>query len=865
MQITLFGKRRPVWVAVLAVVALTALFYTQFLLKLNREVTLLCAIAMIFLFARDDLKRLWNLPSVLLLGYVAYTAISAFWAVAGKFHLTQFVKLFPATLVFVVLVLRGRAEKAFVRSVMGVVTYVSAIIAFLSLEGASTGFLNHFVYDVLNISGITMSFNGQRLFGAFGNSNVEASVFAIGVFFSLALLHEAESRRERVFRIAVLVFNAFAFVLVFSMGAILCFAVAVGVYLAVSGGERGRALSLMLITALPTLLFAFISTRFFNASGVLKLLPLLLPLLNAAVVAVLDETIGERLGKTLAAHEKVLYGTLLVGVILLAAYILLALRLGAPYTFGGPLNRVVTVAPGEHTLRIDADGPVEVSITSINSVQVLTGDFNSLYNGAAADAAFTVPADSVETRFFFTAGEGVTLRSAAVDGEEPLMLRYRLLPSFIANRLQGTLSTSSSAMLRVTLWRTGLRYWLLSPVFGNGYGSFESGISQVMEFDYETKFPHNHYIRVLLEGGVIAFALFFGALFALGAALWKRRRALRETGFAVLFAAFVAEFTMNALQIIWDLSMSNIIFLSETFAFYALIVLLCAEPLGRRKQVEAADAANEAAADAAKEDGKNAAKDGKGRKKTVKEERRTAAKSGKGRKAAAKDSVPAEVRAACMLLPIFVGLTFLGNIISQHLLYDFPETLGMYLKNLELATKIDLYERNDAYATYITQVSNYGAYEHLEQANEYAVQLSKGPSNSSSIILVEYYVNTQQFSQAIDMALKGAVYGASDTGLWNSNIDLLKQCFADTGAYSPLLTDDGELLGKLLVYRAAWEERNAFSLSPVTLTVDNEIFFQELLELEACGGDMEEKLSVLTKYQPYPENVDVDPNDYDFK
>lgn len=657
----------------------------------------------------------------------------------------------------------------------------------------------------------------------------------------MALLHEAESKRERVLCAAVLACNAFSFVLVFSMGAILCFAVATVVYLAAAGAERGRTLSLMLSAAVPTLPFAFIAARVFNAPGALKLLPLILMLLNAAAVAVLDEKVGERLGKTLAAHERELYGALLAVVVLLAAYILLALRLGAPYTFGGPLGRFVTVAPGEHTLRIDADGPVDVSIVSVNTVQVLTGNSDVLYSGSAADAAFTVPADSMETRFTFTAGEGVTLRSAAVDGETPLMLRYRLLPSFIANRLQGTLSTSSSAMLRVTLWQAGLRYWRLSPVVGHGMGSFESGISRVMDFDYETKYPHNHYIRVLLEGGVIAFVLFFSALAAMGVALWKRRRALREDGFTVLFAVFAAEFTMNALQMIWDISMSNIIFLCQTFAFYGLLVLLCAEPLGRRKQpkTEAEDAAQ------------GAAKGGKGRK--------TSAKGGKGRKATAKDGVRTEIRAACMLLPIFVGATFLGNIVSWHLLYDFPETPEMYLQNLELAVKLDLYEHNDAYATYIAQVANYQDTAHLTQANKYAARLAKRASNSSSILLVEYYINTQQFSEAIDMAFKGAEYARTDTDMWNGTIDLLKQCFADTGVYSPLLTDDGELLGKLLDYRAVWETCNATLRAPIVLTIDNEIFFQELLDLEACGGDKEKKFSVLADYQPYPENVDVDP------
>ena len=831
MQVTLFGKQRPVWIAALAVAALTALLYAHSLVLYNRELTVLAAVAMALLFAHGDLKRLWNLPSVLLLGYVAYTALSACWAAAGKFFLNQFVKLFPAALIFVALVLRGRAEKAFVRRVMAVISDVSAILALLSVEAASTGLLQRLVPKTQNMQ---MAFDTTRLYGVFGNSNVEASVFAIGVFFSLALLHDTKDKRERVLRAAALAFNAFAFVLVFSMGAIACFAAAVVVYLIAAGRERGRMLSLMLSTALPTLVFAFAATRFFNASGALKLLPLLLMLFDAASVTALDQKIAERLGDFLTAHEKTLYGALAAVAALAVVYIVLALRLSAPYTFGARLYRFMPVAPGEHTLQIDADGPVEVSIYSANTVHVLTGGRDTLYSGSAADAVFTVPEDSAEARFYFTAGEGVTLRSALIDGETPIMLRYRLLPSFIANRLQGTLSTSSSVMLRVVLWQNGLRYWRLNPVIGHGMGSFESGLSRVQDFDYETKYPHNHYIQVLLEGGVIGFVLFLGSLLALGTALWKRRRALCEGEFAALYAAFAADFVMNALQMVWDISMSHVIFLCGTYAFYALIVLLCAEPLGRKPE-----APEEAPA--------GAAKSGKGNKKS------------KGRKAVAQDAVRPEIRAACMLLPVFVGVTFLGNIFAQKLLYGSAASQEQYLQNLELAAKLDLYEHNDSYVTYLAQVADRDDEVYLAQANAYAARIASRPSNSSMILLAQYYINTQQFSEAIDMALLSTAYSASDTEMWNRVANILKQCFADTSYYSPLLRDNGdELLGKLLDYRAAWEARNATSLSPVTLITSNQIFFDELLELEACEGDLVRMYEVLTSYQPVPQNVSVE-------
>lgn len=813
MQITLFGKQRPVWVAALAVVAPCLLLYGHFLVFYNRELTLFAAIAMVVLFARSDLKRLWNLPSVLLLGYVAYTAVSAFWSFAGKFVLNQYVKLFPAAVVFAALVLRGRAEKTFVRRVMAVIADSAALFALMSVEGTSTGVLYRFLYDVLDVD-LSMYFAGTRMYGAFGNPNVEASVFAIGVFFSLALLTDAEDRRERVLRAVTLTFSAFGFVLAFSMGAIACFAVAVIVYLIAAGKRRGEALSLMVFAAVPTLLFAFAASRFFRSPGVLKLLPLLLMLLNAAVVALLDQKAAERFGKVLAAREKALYGALFAVAALIVLYIVLAMRLSAPYTFGGSLSRTTPGAPGEHTLQIVADAPVEVSIDTVNSVQALAGGSDTIYTGSAADATFTVPADSRELRFTFTADAGATLRSAKIDGKTPLMLRYRLLPNFIAARLQGTLTTNSSVLLRVMLWRDGLRFWRFAPVFGHGLGSFEAGISRVQDFHYETKYVHNHYIQVLLEGGVIAFALFFGALAALAAALWKRRRALREGPFAALYAAFAAEFVMNALQMLWDISMTNIVFLCQTYAFYALLVLLCAEPLGAKHGAAEPD-------DTAR----------------------------RRKKGPAKGAVRPGVRLACLLFPVFVTATMMGNIASNLLLNVLPDTLELYLSNLALASKIDLYEHNDARLNYCLQVGQYDAWSYLPQANAYAEKLSRLTSNSVHYYLIEFYINSKQYEKAVEMPLLSAVYAASDEDMWNMVTLLLKRGLTDPGVSSPLLTDGETLLPKLVEYYEALQRRNEVATVPIVLMPENETFFEEILALNECRGDVARTAEILAAYR----------------
>ncbi len=831
MRITVLGKERPVWQAVLAIVLLSVVGYMHFTLYYYRECMLLAGAAMLVMFARGDIRRLWNLPSVLLLGYVGYTTVSVFWAVAGKFFLNQLSKLVPAAAIFMALVLYGCIEKSFVRRVLAVSADVSALLALLSVEAASTGLVRSAAYRFLNAGDLTMKFTSARLFGLFGNSNVEASVYAIGVLLSLALLIEAESRRERILRAVTAVASAFAFLLSFSMGAMACFAVAVVAYLIAAGAARGAVLARMLAVAVPTVPLAFLSSRFFNASGAFVIFPLLLLFLAAAAAAILELRVSDRLAAALGAREKLLYGVVLGVVALGVVYAALAMRLGAPYTFGASLYRSISLAPGEHTLQIDADGSVAVSITSKNELQVLTDGLDKLYSVDAAAASFTVPAGSESVTFTFTAEPGTTLRAAAVDGATPILLRYRLLPSFAANRLQGTLTSNSSVAVRRMLWRDGLRYWKLSPVFGHGLGSFETGITRVQDFDYETKYPHNHYIQVLLEGGVVGFALFLGALLALAGALSKRRRAMREGQFAVLYAAFVAEFVMNALQMLWDIQMSNLFFLCQIFSLYALIVLTCAEPLGKRKS----EALPEEAADA-----KAAAAQGGGK----------AAKAPKKKKrAAAKSPVRAEIRLACVLIPTFLALTALGNIVARPLVTKPPtDSLAHYLANLELASGIDLYEHNDARLNYCLQVAQYeGTEEFRPQADAYAEQLSQLESNSIHMYLIEYYINTQQYEKAVDMALLSAFYAASDESVWNDNIDLLKQALLDPGIFSPLLYDDsGALLPKLLQYRDAWLRRGETAPVPIALTPEHEAFFDAIAALDACGGNVAEMAKLLS-------------------
>lgn len=80
--------------------------------------TLLAGIGVIALLVLGDRKRIWNLPSLLLLGYAAFSWVTIFWAMSGKFHLREGSKLLIAVFFFLLVAMHKKFDGAFARRVM---------------------------------------------------------------------------------------------------------------------------------------------------------------------------------------------------------------------------------------------------------------------------------------------------------------------------------------------------------------------------------------------------------------------------------------------------------------------------------------------------------------------------------------------------------------------------------------------------------------------------------------------------------------------------------------------------------------------------------------------------------------------------
>ncbi len=820
------NKLRDVWLPVALCILFSSATMSHCIITSSSEkpvsyklITLAAAVGILWLLITRNLKPLRKPSTLALLGYVLFTFLTAFWAIAGKFFLASFSCIVIALFFYLFIVLRPRFDRDFAYRVMAISAGSATLFAFLGVEIATTGYLRGIVDLLMCTQSLPNIGFSTRLSGVFANSNVEASVYAFGIFFSLPLLCGADRRSRRVLWSAALAINAYAMLLTLSIGAIACFGVAVILYLIAGGEDRCAALTRMLEGALPAFVCAT-AAFLLSQRGKSALAPLLM-LAAAGLTAALELALGERAAEAIAKRARLVFGILIGLGACAVIFFLVALRLGAPHTFGPGISRGTVLSPGEHVLTVDADEGVWVNIGGREAWRMAVGLYDeSVYSGSASgDIPFTVSETYQSCMFNFGGPAGTTIRSAVLDGKRSLVLDYRLMPSFLVYRLQNGLTANSSFSQRAELARDGMKMFRLRPLAGNGAGSFETGIHSVQDYYYITRFVHNHYVQILLEDGVIGFAFFAAALVLMVLALWKKRRVMLAGEFRWIYPALCAELAMNTLNMLWDVPMSLTPFLSMIYVHYALIAACCEEPLELVRK-EAAEAQSIK----------------KGSKKQAKAQRER------------ESSLDAAGRVVCISLCSFFILTLCGNIYAVRLRSTENVTYEQFLRHVDLGTKIDLYEYNDSLLAYVMAVKqNDTDGSHRAQADEKAAQLAKAYSNSLPLYLMDYYTATGQYARAIDEAMLAAEYSKVDAAVWNRAINLLRSSLLNSGESSPLLGGDGSLLlDKLLAYCGIYQTVNETTLGGLRLSEGSVQFFEKVLALDACRGDTDAMLSVLT-------------------
>lgn len=694
------------------------------------------------------LRSRLGLPLLLLGAVVLMDGISTLYADAGKFALREYLYVlitFCSTLLLLCFapskgVKPERWIGAVLTGVCGLVSLVSIDLLSTHLISGPVLWLLHFVTS--DFSALTGVEAGVRMTGLFYNANIYAGMAGIAVLLGLGLICSSQSRRERTVQTVLLYINALGFVLAFSMGATATIAVSFLALLLLERREgRMRLLMLMLQTLLLSVLAAaIVSMTSFKIWSGFQPVPMLCVILGAAGLCLLDRYVGQPLAEKLSGREKLI--PLIIAAVLAAMliFILAAYNItgGVSLEAGGTLRRAAYPDPGEYTLEVTADGPLTVTIESQNQRETMMHTSTVLYAGEAAGAAFTVPEDSLVVYFNFAApaavrAEAVTFRGTAGSGSVPL--GYKLLPGFMANRLQG-LWANENAIQRFVFFSDGLKMFRISPVIGLGIGAYETYIRSVQSFLYDTKYAHNHYIQVLVETGAIGLILFLGLLVGSAACIWCARKKKTHPLVPALGAALVFMAGHAAVEVVF--SFWSYLFMA--FGCFALISLCCADALPKPVL-------------------------------------------GRKLKSASLATLSLWMGVYCLLL--------FGNIYAAVIVSRPSPTFA----DVDRAIVIDRFEWADYALSYLNDAADVDNMPALRaKADQYAQRLSGKMSNAAHYYLAKYYFKTDQPEKAIEM-LKTYVRNVSaDENAWNLAFDLLEVYAQDEPLYRQGVRSLAEML-----------------------------------------------------------------------
>lgn len=700
---------------------------------------LLCLfLASVFLFF-TRLRGRVGVPLLLLATFIVMGGISTLYAVSGKFALYEFLKLLAAfCLAMLLLALapgQGTSPGRWIAKALAGFSAISGLVSIdmLStrwLSGAVLGSLGGATPDYAGLAGVEA---GVRMTSLFENPNVFAGVAGIGVLLSLGLVCSSERWAERSVQTVILYVNALAFLLAFSMGATASIAVAFLVFLLLAQKEKRVGLFILMVETMAStvLAAAVISMTSFQAWSGVQPVPILCTVLGAAALCGLDKLLGFRLVRLLEKRGKLIPILTAALLALLAAFVLAAYNLtgGINLEAGAGVRRAAYPEAGAYTLSVESDRPLNVTIETQNQRDTMMHTSSVLYRGAAEGASFAVPEDSLVVYFNFSAPEGAEIQSVTYAGENGaggIPLGYKLLPGFIANRLQG-LWANENAIQRLVFFADGMKLFQRSPIYGLGLGAFENGVKSVQSFAYVTKYAHNHYIQTLAETGVIGLALFLLLLGGSAAAVALDRKNGEHSH--PLTPALGAALVFMAAHAATEVVFSSYPYLPIAFGVFALISLCCGDALPKLRL-----------------------------------------------------HVKGQIVSLLVLSALVAAY---GILLVCNLHAKAVADAGNSYEALDEAIALDKFEWADYGLSYVTSVIEQGETDAdlLAKADDYAERLSKVDSNTVPIYLANYYFQTGRTEAAMAMVEKYVDYVSSDQAAWQQAFDLMLQHEEDTDTY----------------------------------------------------------------------------------
>lgn len=556
-----FAVAKPALFALLLFFAMTV--------QTGRAALIFAALAFVSMIGRKPLARFGKRLSVPVLGLLAFAVIYGAAAIYSPFGASAMAELYKFLTAFSLsVILLARYDQEDVPGLMWGGSAVSAVIGLLCVDMECAGQTLFAPFNALmnwlgaDYASALAEYATSRVNGLYNDANVSAALFSVAAILSLYLLKREACQWKRLAAAILAAVNAIGILISGSRGALLCFAVSCLVWLVAERTDRMRLLLLLIEAAMVTVGFGITVSILYSNSSELALL--VMPA-GGVVLFGLDTLLGRRLAAVFSRHKKaavVCFGGL---CILLAGYLTAALTVTGGYTFRSEpyFTTTAPAVPGDYTLSGDWAG-------EDLSIQVLSEEgetSETLYEGALADCAYTVPAgaEKVFIRLFGSVGDEI--RSLALSDGTELTLNYPLLPRAISARLTGgSLLAGSSFTLRVEFDKDAWKIFCTGPVFGRGLGSTENLTRSVQTFQYASKYAHNHLLQTMADTGIVGAA--FALCFMLGSA-WLCLKAVREKKDA-LAAALLAAWVMMNLHSLMEINFSVRAF--RCFAYMVLVL-----------------------------------------------------------------------------------------------------------------------------------------------------------------------------------------------------------------------------------------------------------------------------------------------------
>ena len=696
-------------------------------------IILLIIAAIIFAAKFKKLRGRFYLPFGALALYVLIGGASCFYAISGKFALKEFIKPFNAFLIAFILTVVSPEDKNRSGSWLGIIYSVfAATVSLVSIDMISTRTIGSFFIALLSpftdsYSSIGFIEPGVRITSLYTNPNVFASICGLGIILSLSLILSSESAKSRFFRIVLLFICTLGFTLAFSMGATLALGAALIIFFIFEKREKKAELLLLFAADLALCVVAavLISATSFDSWSGFQPVPMLCLIIGAALLCLIDKFAISGLSAYLSGKLKLLYILIAAFVALAAVFLVIAINFtgAASLSAGEALRRAEYPAPGSYNLEITGTGDVSITIESQNREETIMHTSTVLYSGDARSAAFTVPDDSLVCYFNFKAESDSVIEKASF-GSYNLPLDYKLLPGFVANRLQGLLA-NENAIQRFAFFEDGLKLWRQSPIIGLGLGAFESALKSVQEFFYETKYVHNHYIQTMLETGIIGL-LSFLSLFGVSAAavIIELKKENRHT----MAAALIGSLAFMAIHAAIEVIFSFFAYLPIAYGAFALLNVCCGENVALKLPKKAQNG---------------------------------------------------------VIIGFTVCAVVFGVLLGMNMAAQDTISRNATFNSLETAISLDRFEWADAKLSYVySAMNNLDNPQIVEKADEYARDLESVRSNIIPYYVSAYYFSRGRTADAMAQGEKFVRYVISDGNNWNMELDLIRSWESDLPEYT---------------------------------------------------------------------------------